>query len=84
MIDRFGKLFGADQRHGHAARTASASGQLGGGHLQDGDTGVTQDGVGDIVSLVNNDLAGGDAQGVGAVVPLLTGSSDQIVTAAVD
>ncbi len=77
-------LFGADQRHGHAAGTAAAPGELGGGHLQHLDAVVAQDGVGHVVALVDDDLAGGDAQGVGAVVPLLPGGGDQIVASAVD
>ena len=78
------KLFGADDRHGHAARAAAAAGKLGGRHFEDLEALVAENGVGHVVALVNNDLARRDAQRVGAVVPLLTGRGDEIVAAAVD
>ena len=41
-------LFRADERHGHAAGTATAPGQLRGSHLQQMDAGLAQNFVGNI------------------------------------
>ena len=79
-----GLQFISDQRHGHAPGAAAAAGELRRGDLQHFNAPVPQDGVGDVVALIDHDLARGDAEGVGAVVPLLPGRRDHVPAAAGD
>ena len=72
------------QGHAHAPGAAPAPGQLGAGHFQHPDAAVLQDLVGDIVPVVHHHHAGGDAQGVGPVVPLLPLGGDLAAAAAAD
>ena len=67
----------APEGHAHAARAAAAAGELGGGHDEKVQALLVQHVVGDGVAGVDADLAGLDAQGVGAVVPLLAGGRDR-------
>ena len=64
---------GAHQGHGHATGTAPSPGQLRGGDGKHLNPRVLHSFVGDIVAGVGDDLAWGNAEGVGTVVPLLTG-----------
>ena len=71
----------APEGHAHAARAAAAAGELGGGHDEKVQALLVQHVVGDGVAGVDADLAGLDAQGVGAVVPLLALGRDAVAYA---
>ena len=63
---------------------ATAAGELGRGHDEQLHALLVQHVVGDGVALVDADLARGDGQRVGAVVPLLAGSRDRVAATAGD
>ena len=73
-----------NERHAHAAGTAPAAGELAAWDFQHGNTVAFQDLVGDVVPVVSNDHAGADAQGVGAVIPLLPLGGNLVLAAAED
>ena len=74
----------APERHAHAARAATATRELGGRDLEKLEPRFVEYLVGDVVALIDADLARCHGEGVGTIVPLLAGSCRGVTAAAED